>query len=71
MERKKLRASFASYKYDNDDVFYICDLTHLAEILLHWSDTPKTLCDVKAMELSLLASKYLELVAATEAKEEC
>lgn len=60
MKVKQVRGSWATFIYDDSDDC-VCHLRQVAEQLLNWGDTPKTLCDVKAMELSLLAKKFLEL----------
>lgn len=56
--KTKLPHSLATYS-QNDE--WITDLEELATILSNWGNIPKSINDKKAMEISLLAQRFLEL----------
>lgn len=57
---KKIRGSIATYKDSNN--FVICDLDQLAHsFAVNWGNVPKSINDIKAQELHLLAKAYLSL----------
>lgn len=58
--RPKVRGSFATYVQRSG--IRICELDELAKQLMNWGATPRSIGDVKAMELALLAEDYLRLV---------
>lgn len=60
MRGKKIKNSFATY-IDLTTLNNECDLIEVSNILLNWGNIPKTLGDVRAFEIALLARAYLEL----------
>ncbi len=61
MRGKKIKNSFATY-VDLTTLNNECDLIEVSNILLNWGNIPKTLGDVRAFEISLLAQAYLRLL---------
>lgn len=57
---RKIRGSTASYRSKNG--MNRCDLNELAKKYANYGNVPKTIGDIRAMEISLLAIAYLESV---------
>ena len=59
MKLKKIKHSFATYKKPGETA--VTRVRDLAKALLNWGDIPKSLNDLRASEISMLAREYLAL----------
>lgn len=57
----KKRGSWASYRDEKDETLFRCDTDELAKKLVNWGEIPKSIGNVKAFEISILAEAYLRL----------
>lgn len=65
---KKIKASFAS-EYNEQTGETTVDINKLARVLSKWGEIPKTLNDTRAMEISILARRYLKMTKMLAGKQ--
>jgi hypothetical protein len=63
--REKIKHTFATYKHKDGPC---CDVDEVAEIIVKngWGDCPQKLNDCRAMEIYLMAKRYLYMTKKLE-----